>query len=68
MTTRPMPAIVLLERLDQNIDHEKVKLLQPALTKAIELGLLPPSGHLDDNVKNWENMEAIIRAFLEGAE
>jgi predicted component of type VI protein secretion system len=42
--------------------------LAAAVRKAVEVGLLPMTGFMDENAKNWERIRAVVRAALDAME
>jgi hypothetical protein len=43
------------------------EMLQAAVKKAVEVGLLPKHGFDDQVAQNWVNMKAVVEAALEAA-
>jgi hypothetical protein len=55
---------LLIERLREKGD-DRVYLLQPAVAKAVEVGLLPKNVPAEDSVEYWKKIESVLVAFLE---
>lgn len=56
----------VIERLNKG-GEPRIALLQPAVAKAAEVGLLPKHVPAEDSIKYWENLESVLVAFLESA-
>lgn len=59
--------ITELEKILNEKGEEKTKLLQPAVKKAAELGLIPAHSSLEDYEKNWGAIEEVLKSFLKAA-
>lgn len=56
--------ITELEKILNEKGEEKTKLLQPAVKKAAELGLIPAHSSLEDYEKNWGAIEEVLSPSL----
>uniref|UniRef100_UPI001E2DD7F7 hypothetical protein n=1 Tax=Reinekea sp. G2M2-21 TaxID=2788942 RepID=UPI001E2DD7F7 len=56
----------LIERLKKG-GEDRITLLQPAVAKAAEVGLLPKNVPAEDSIKHWDNLESVLISFLESA-
>lgn len=56
----------LLEKLKGG-GEDRIALLQPAVAKAAEVGLLPKHVPAEDSIKYWSNLESVLISFLESA-
>lgn len=53
----------LLSRLSKG-SEDRITLLQPAVAKAVEVGLLPKNVPAEDSIEYWEKIESVLVAFL----
>ena len=58
----------ILEILDGDDSRAIVDLMQPAMSEAVKLGLLPYAAPTDIYEKNWKDFTALMRSFVANAE
>lgn len=59
----------LIQILESDNDPEMItELLKPAVSEAVNQGLIPKHVGLEDYVENWSAVKSILLAFLKNAE
>lgn len=58
----------ILEILDGNDSQALVDLMQPAMSEAVKLGILPKAAPTEIYEENWKNFTKLMRYFVENAE
>lgn len=58
----------ILEILDGDDSEAAIKLIQPVMSEAVNLGLLPKAAPTDIYEKNWKDFTKLIRTFVVNAD
>jgi hypothetical protein len=58
----------ILEILDGDDSEAAINLIQPVMSEAVKLGLLPRAAPTEIYEENWKNFTKLIRAFVVNAD
>ncbi len=58
----------ILEILDGDNSQALVELMQPVMSEAVVLGILPKAAPIEIYEENWKNFTKLMRSFLTNAE
>lgn len=58
----------ILEILDGDDSEAAINLIQPVMSEAVKLGLLPKAAPTEIYEENWKNFTKLIRTFVVNAD